>query len=109
MCYLFQTHQSLNSSPCGGDSGVSELSVSRETLGGSTQKKTLSRRNAWGNSSYAELITKAIEGSPDGRATLGMIYDWMVKNVSYFRDKGESSSSAGWKVTSECCSKRNVT
>lgn len=60
-------------------------------------KKTSSRRNAWGNLSYADLITKAIESSPEKRLTLSQIYDWMVQNVPYFKDKGESNSSAGWK------------
>lgn len=62
-------------------------------------KKSNSRRNAWGNMSYAELITKAIESSQDQRLTLAQIYDWMVKNVAYFRDKGDNNSSAGWKVS----------
>ncbi|XP_043915980.1 forkhead box protein O3-like [Protopterus annectens] len=56
-----------------------------------------SRRNAWGNLSYADLITKAIESSPDKRLTLSQIYDWMVRYVPYFKDKGDSNSSAGWK------------
>ncbi|XP_016101420.1 forkhead box protein O1-A-like [Sinocyclocheilus grahami] len=61
------------------------------------RKSSSSRRNAWGNMSYADLITKAIEGSPEKRLTLSQIYDWMVKNVPYFKDKGDSNSSAGWK------------
>lgn len=61
-------------------------------------KKSTSRRNAWGNLSYADLITQAIQSSPDNRLTLSQIYDWMVTNVSYFKDKGDSNSSAGWKV-----------
>lgn len=61
-------------------------------------KKTTSRRNAWGNMSYADLITKAIQSSQDHRLTLSQIYDWMVQNVPYFKDKGDSTSSAGWKV-----------
>lgn len=62
-------------------------------------KKNSSRRNAWGNMSYAELITQAIQSSPDKRLTLSQIYDWMVQNVPYFKDKGDSNSSAGWKVS----------
>ena len=62
-------------------------------------KKTSSRRNAWGNLSYADLITKAIETAPEKRLTLSQIYDWMVQNVPYFKDKGDSNSSAGWKVS----------
>lgn len=61
-------------------------------------KKNSSRRNAWGNMSYADLITQAIQSSPDNRLTLSQIYDWMVQNVAYFKDKGDSNSSAGWKV-----------
>jgi forkhead box protein O3 len=60
-------------------------------------KKNSARRNAWGNMSYADLITQAILNSPDKRLTLSQIYDWMVQNVPYFRDKGDSNSSAGWK------------
>lgn len=62
-----------------------------------TQRKASSRRNAWGNLSYADLITKAIESSPDKRLTLSQIYDWMVRSIPYFKDKGDSNSSAGWK------------
>ncbi|XP_074166245.1 forkhead box protein O3 [Sminthopsis crassicaudata] len=60
-------------------------------------RKCSSRRNAWGNLSYADLITRAIESSPDKRLTLSQIYDWMVRCVPYFKDKGDSNSSAGWK------------
>ncbi|XP_047209503.1 forkhead box protein O4 [Girardinichthys multiradiatus] len=64
---------------------------------GATPRKGSSRRNAWGNQSYADLISQAIENSPEKRLTLAQIYDWMVKTVPYFRDKGDSNSSAGWK------------
>ncbi|XP_018318458.1 forkhead box protein O isoform X2 [Agrilus planipennis] len=60
-------------------------------------KKGTSRRNAWGNLSYADLITQAITSSPEKRLTLSQIYEWMVQNVPYFKDKGDSNSSAGWK------------
>lgn len=62
-------------------------------------KKNSSRRNAWGNLSYADLITSAITTAPDQRLTLSQIYEWMVEHVSYFMDKGDSNSSAGWKVS----------
>ena len=62
------------------------------------QKKPSARRNAWGCMSYADLIAKAIESTPEKRLTLSQIYDWMVQNVPYFKDKGETNSSAGWKV-----------
>ncbi|XP_049529930.1 forkhead box protein O [Anopheles darlingi] len=60
-------------------------------------KKNSSRRNAWGNLSYADLITQAISSASDSRLTLSQIYEWMVQNVPYFKDKGDSNSSAGWK------------
>ncbi|XP_067312199.1 forkhead box protein O3a [Pseudorasbora parva] len=60
-------------------------------------RKSSARRNAWGNYSYADLITQAIESTPEKRLTLAQIYDWMVRNVPYFKDKGDSNSSAGWK------------
>nr|XP_039263676.1 forkhead box protein O-like [Styela clava] len=64
---------------------------------GATTKAKSTRKNAWGNMSYADLITQAIESSPEKRLTLAQIYEWMVKNVPYFKDKGDSNSSAGWK------------
>ncbi|MBN3311125.1 FOXO3 protein, partial [Amia calva] len=37
-------------------------------------------------------------GSPlSSQLTLSQIYDWMVRCVPYFKDKGDSNSSAGWK------------
>ncbi|XP_055512602.1 forkhead box protein O3-like [Leucoraja erinacea] len=74
--------------------------ASQAALGGadnSQHRKKSSRRNAWGNLSYADLITRAIESSPDKRLTLSQIYDWMVRHIPYFKDKGDSNSSAGWK------------
>jgi hypothetical protein len=29
---------------------------------------------------------------------LAQIYEWLVKNVTYFREKGDNVSSTGWKV-----------
>ncbi|CAF0845280.1 unnamed protein product [Didymodactylos carnosus] len=55
------------------------------------------RKNAWGNLSYAELITKAISNSQGQRLTLSEIYDWMIKYVPFFRNKVDRNSSAGWK------------
>ena len=62
-------------------------------------KKSSSRRNAWGNHSYADLITQAIQSTPEKRLTLSQVYEWMVANIPYFKDKGDSNSSAGWKVS----------
>ena len=74
---------------------------------GEVPKKSTSRRNAWGNMSYADLITQAIQCSPEQRLTLSQIYDWMVQNVPYFKDKGDSNSSAGWKVRVEKTKKKS--
>lgn len=63
-----------------------------------SEPKQAKMRNAWGNMSYAELITQAILSSPEKRLTLSEIYDWIVKNVPYFTDKANSPSTAGWKV-----------
>lgn len=85
----------------GGDGGHDQASSSpTSSLNGtsSSLKKNTSRRNAWGNMSYADLITQAINGSPEKRLTLSQIYEWMVQNVAFFKDKGDSNSSAGWKV-----------
>lgn len=73
------------------ESGITTLSLQQP-------RKSSARRNAWGNYSYADLITQAIESSPEKRLTLAQIYDWMVRSVPYFKDKGDSNSSAGWKV-----------
>ena len=84
--------------PAGGApaSPGSAASSGNSANGGS--KKSSSRRNAWGNLSYADLITQAIQSSPEGRLTLSQVYEWMVQNIPYFKDKGDSNSSAGWKV-----------
>ncbi|XP_053097378.1 forkhead box protein O1-B [Pangasianodon hypophthalmus] len=87
--------QPLSSSSSSTSSSSSSTSSSSSS---SAQRKSSScRRNAWGNMSYADLITQAIESSPERRLTLAQIYEWMVKSVPYFKDKGDSNSSAGWK------------
>ncbi|KAL6105282.1 foxo3 [Pungitius sinensis] len=82
------------------DGSPSSAQTPAAALGGSASqqlRKSSARRNAWGNYSYADLITQAIESSPEKRLTLSQIYDWMVRSVPYFKDKGDSNSSAGWK------------
>ena len=69
--------------------------ASQQSKSSSDSKKM---RNAWGNMSYAELITQAILSSPEQKLTLSEIYEWIVKNVPYFSDKASSPSTAGWKV-----------
>lgn len=83
----------------GRDPTLGGLPGARVLLGGGTTRKAAARRNAWGNLSYADLITRAIESSPEKRLTLSQIYSWMVENVPFFKDKGDSNSSAGWKVS----------
>lgn len=75
---------------------VDKISTPTKTEAGT---KKGSRKNAWGNQSYADLITQAIQSTPDQRMTLSQIYTWMVENVVYFKDKGDNTSSAGWKVS----------
>uniref|UniRef100_A0A8C4Q5I1 Forkhead box protein O n=1 Tax=Eptatretus burgeri TaxID=7764 RepID=A0A8C4Q5I1_EPTBU len=77
-----------------GAEGVRGVGLGRGSSGG---KKSAARRNAWGNLSYADLITKAIESTPEKRLTLSQIYEWMVRCVPYFRGKEDTNSSAGWK------------
>ena len=79
---------------------ASNTSQVRTSSNASTCKpKSSSRKNAWGNSRYADLITQAIESSQEKRLTLAEIYDWVVKNIDYFKDKGNDNSSASWKVS----------
>jgi len=79
---------SVNNSP------LSNLASSAGSCGAN-----VSRRNAWGNLSYADLITQAIKSSPDHRLTLAQIYDWLITNITHFREKSDNVSSLGWKVT----------
>lgn len=82
----------------GGPGGLGQTNVRVGEDGLANNKKSSSRRNAWGNLSYADLITQAIQSSADQRLTLSQVYEWMVQNIPYFKDKGDSNSSAGWKV-----------
>ena len=79
--------------------GVTEEVEDGAGEGGATA--VYGRRNPWGSASYADLISQAISGSPDGRLTLSQIYDWMVAHIPYFTDRQSNSKSAGWKVISE--------
>jgi hypothetical protein len=73
-----------------------ELGLTKKN--GGSGSGTGTRKNAWGNLSYAELISKAIASSAEQRLTLSEIYDWMIKYVPFFRNKVDRISSAGWKV-----------
>lgn len=85
-----------------GDSAPCGLTPAAVPANSSSKKGGSTRRNAWGGMSYADLITSAISSSPERRLTLAQIYDWVVANIPYFKDKGDSNSSAGWKVGLEC-------
>ena len=87
--------------PHGGMPVSSEASMTSNSTSAASaaSKKSSSRRNAWGNLSYADLITQAIQSTPEKRLTLSQVYEWMVANIPYFKDKGDSNSSAGWKVS----------
>lgn len=108
--------EDINAGSAGQDNAGSPLSSQSPPATGSgtgsgapgnqQPRKSSSRRNAWGNLSYADLITKAIQSAPDKRLTLSQIYDWMVRSVPYFKDKGDSNSSAGWKVGRGVCPSR---
>ena len=63
-------------------------------------------RNPWGNLSYAQLITRAIDSSPWKRLTLNEVYEWIVKFVPYFKDKIDAKTSWGWKVSRFVCLER---
>lgn len=82
--------------PQQGEGGSNLIKQSNSTTSSKTKLNT-PRRNAWGNMSYADLISQAINSTNDKRLTLSQIYDWMVQHVPYFKDKGDSNSSAGWK------------
>lgn len=107
-CRAFTWHGNLNEygvRDSTSETGSPEVVIKNEVRDGEVHKedavnlkKPSTRRNAWGCMSYADLITKAIESVPDKRLTLSQIYGWMIQNVPYFKDKGESNSSAGWKV-----------
>ena len=58
-------------------------------------------RNPWGDSSYGQLIARAINSSDAKQLTVSEIYRWFIDNVSYFSDKGNIPSTTGWKVTKQ--------
>lgn len=96
-------HQSLESNlPLNGYEMAPHLGENAGNAASNAAKKSSSRRNAWGNLSYADLITQAIQSAPEKRLTLSQVYEWMVANIPYFKDKGDSNSSAGWKVSELC-------
>ncbi len=57
--------------------------------------------NPWGEESYADLISQALESAANGRLRLNEIYLWFVENVAYFRERASAEESSGWKVKLE--------
>lgn len=92
------SHQTLNKSSSISPSSVNHSSSTSFSSSAGSCGTNVSRRNAWGNLSYADLITQAIKSSPDQRLTLSQIYDWLITNITHFREKSDNVSSLGWKV-----------
>ena len=90
--------QSLNKSSSISPSSGNNSSLTSFPSSTGSCGTNVSRRNAWGNLSYADLITQAIKSSPDQRLTLSQIYDWLITNITHFREKSDNVSSLGWKV-----------
>ncbi len=88
-----ETHQFVKISP-----QAAQLMASCCTERDSSKKTGGPRRNPWGRMSYSELITLAIQSSSEKRMTLAQIYEWMIQNFDYFRERAQVASSAGWKV-----------
>lgn len=61
-------------------------------------QSNISRRNPWGNLSYAQLIDKAIKHSSQQKLTLSQIYSWISLYVPYFNKKNDKNTSQQWKV-----------
>lgn len=56
------------------------------------------RGNAWKGPSYTDLITAAILSTQERKMRVSQIYNWIVQNVSYFKDREHCESFQGWKV-----------
>ncbi|KAK3746767.1 hypothetical protein QZH41_013600, partial [Actinostola sp. cb2023] len=54
-------------------------------------------RNAWGDLSYADLITMAILSTPDKKMAMTDIYSWITRNIPYFSSKANTPAARGWK------------
>ncbi|VDP87674.1 unnamed protein product [Echinostoma caproni] len=78
---------------------ASSAPVSAPTPSSTTPVKKSSRRNPWGSETYSDLISIAIHSYPDQQATLQQIYDFIISNYEYFRERSDPTSSAGWKVS----------
>lgn len=80
-----------------GDENKQESQLDPDIEQGLNTKRKFARKNAWGYCSYADLITMALQRAPSKQMTLAEIYDWIVANIPFFKDKGDANSSVGWK------------
>ncbi|KAL7674151.1 hypothetical protein ACOME3_000431 [Neoechinorhynchus agilis] len=62
-----------------------------------TPRRRANRLNAWGQGTFADLISMAIESSPEKRLKLKNIYEWFIDNYSYFRQRRDLENSKQWK------------
>lgn len=60
--------------------------------------ETSRKMNAWGEESYADLITRAIKSAPNSRLKLNEIYQWFCDNIPYFHERSSADLASGWKV-----------
>jgi len=80
-----------------GEENKNEQQLDPDIEQGLNTKRKFARKNAWGYCSYADLITMALKRAPSKQMTLAEIYDWIVANIPFFKDKGDANSSVGWK------------
>ncbi|KAL7675890.1 hypothetical protein ACOME3_002151 [Neoechinorhynchus agilis] len=74
-----------------------QTSISTVQVPSNVVPKKGRRKNPWGFKSYAEMIEEAILTSADKRLRLAQIYDWIIKNVPFFKDKTDKVRSKAWK------------
>jgi len=77
------------SNECGQDGGDGDMDSDGDDC--SAPGRESSNKPAY---SYANLITFAINSSPEKRMTLSEIYQWICDKYPYYRDAGN-----GWKVS----------
>lgn len=57
------------------------------------------KMNPWGEASYSDLISRALETAPNSRLKLNEIYQWFIDNVPYFNERSSPELASGWKVS----------
>ena len=71
--------------------------IDSENRSQQTNTYSLARRNPWGNYSYKQIITRAITSSANGKLTLSQIYQYMIDNYEYFKERQSSPDQEKWK------------